>query len=100
MRTASLLLALAALSAGCQSDCYTLAQNICQCAASQAEQQSCISQIALINGTANPSSADLARCTQELNTCDCRMLETGTLAAKVACGLARPDPNDRSLGGR
>ncbi|MHB1847367.1 MAG: hypothetical protein ACYCWW_21290 [Deltaproteobacteria bacterium] len=96
-RPAWIALAVALLGTGCQSDCYTLALNICECAPSQIQQQSCQSQIAVVNGTATPTGQDLARCTQFLNSCDCRMLETNTLAAKVACGLARPDPNDRAF---
>lgn len=98
MRTRLLALSLLALGAGgCQNDCMTLAQNICECAPTQLAQQECQSQISLASGTVILGPADLSRCTRLLNTCDCRMLQTNTLSGKVGCGLARSDPNDRSL---
>ena len=95
---AALLLALATGGGvGCQNDCVTLAQTICECAPTQLAQQSCQSQVSIASGVAVLGPADLSRCTRLLQSCDCRRLTTNTLAAKVACGLALPDPNDRSL---
>ncbi len=90
-------LATAAALAGCNNSCQTLANNICECSATQAAQQNCEAEASIANGTATLSNDDLNRCNVLQNSCDCRMLATGSYAAKVACGLARPDPNDQSL---
>ncbi len=89
--------ALALVLAACNNDCYNLAVNICECSSTQQGQQACQAAAALANGTAVLDGTTLSRCTQLLQTCDCRMLASGSYAAKVACGLARPDPNDVSL---
>jgi hypothetical protein len=91
-----LLAAGLALSA-CSNDCLTLAKQVCQCAPSGARQQACQSEVGLINGSVHLTEADLHRCHSLLQTCDCRLLTTNSLSGKVACGLARPNPNDKSL---
>jgi hypothetical protein len=83
--------------AGCNNSCQTLANNICECSATQAAQQNCEAEASIANGTATLSNDDLDRCNNLVNSCDCRMLASGSFAAKVACGLARPDSNDQSL---
>ncbi len=97
----SRLLLAAALSlavlAGCNNDCQNLANNICMCAPTQIAQQNCQAAASLANGTSALSSDDMNRCTQLLQTCDCRMLASGSFEGKVLCGLARPDPGDVSL---
>ncbi len=82
------------LVGGCNNDCYNLATQICQCQPTAQAIATCNSNIAQANSVAQPTNADLARCTAALNTCDCRTLATGTPEAKVACGLARPNPKD------
>jgi hypothetical protein len=94
------VLAAAASLAGCNNSCQTLANNICECSPTQAAQQNCQAEASIANGTATLSNDDLNRCSALQNTCDCRMLATGSFAAKVACGLARPDPNDSTLSGQ
>jgi len=86
-----------ALAAGCNNSCQNLANNICECSATQAAQQNCQAAASIANGTNALSAEDLANCNAWLNSCDCRMLESDSYAAKVACGLARPDPLDVSL---
>jgi hypothetical protein len=96
----ALLLAAAGIClalAGCNNSCQTLANNICECSPTQAAQENCQAEASIANGTATLSTDDLNRCSALQNSCDCRMLATGSYAAKVACGLARPDPNDSSL---
>jgi hypothetical protein len=92
----AILAACCALS-GCNNSCQTLANNICECSPTQASQQNCEAEASIANGTATLSADDLNRCSALQNSCDCRMLASGSFAAKVACGLARPDPNDKSL---
>jgi hypothetical protein len=94
------VLVAAATLAGCNNSCQTLANNICECSATQAAQENCEAEASIANGTATLSDDDLNRCSVLQNTCDCRMLATGSFEAKVACGLARPDPNDASLSGQ
>jgi hypothetical protein len=83
--------------AGCNNSCQTLSNNICECSPTQSAQQNCQAEASIANGTATLTTDDLNRCNAFVNSCDCRMLATGSYAAKVACGLARPDPNDVSL---
>ena len=85
------------LAGACNNDCYTLAQNICQCQATPQLVGACQNNVSQQNGVQNPNSTDLARCHAELQTCDCRSLQSGSLQAKVTCGLARPNPNDSAL---
>ncbi len=89
--------ALGLFASACNNDCYNLANNICMCSATQQQQQACQAAIALANGTAVIDPVTLNHCTAMLQTCDCRMLATNSYAAKVACGLARSDPNDQAL---
>lgn len=96
----ALLLAVLGLGlglAGCNNACQTLANDICECSPTQAAQQNCEAEASIANGTATLSNDDLDRCTALQASCDCRMLATGSYAAKVACGLARPDPGDAAL---
>lgn len=93
-------LATALAVAGCNNSCQTLANNICECSPTQAAQQNCQAEASIANGTATLSNDDLNRCSALQNACDCRMLATGSFAAKVACGLARPDPNDSAQSGQ
>jgi hypothetical protein len=90
-------LAMLAATASCNNACQTLANNICECSSTQAAQQNCQAAASIANGTNALSSVDLNNCNNWQNTCDCRMLASGSYAAKVACGLARPDPGDVSL---
>jgi hypothetical protein len=94
-----LFAALLLLSAGaaCNNDCYTLAQNICTCQPTPSLISACDNDISQQNSLANPTSADLARCHAELQACDCRSLQSGSLQAKVICGLARENPTDKAL---
>jgi hypothetical protein len=85
------------LAAGCNNDCYNLAKNICQCQPTATAIATCNQNISQANSVANPTAADLARCTAMLNSCDCRELASGSLSAKVACGMARPNPQDQAL---
>ena len=91
---AALLLCLAP---ACNNDCYNLAQNICQCESTPQLVSACQNDVSQQNGVQNPTSADLARCHAMLQTCDCRSLQSGSLQAKVTCGLARPNPTDKAL---
>jgi hypothetical protein len=84
-------------SAGCNNACYQLAQTICQCQATAQEIASCNQNISTANGASNPSAADLAACSNAINTCDCRSLASGSYEAKKRCLLARPNDSDRSL---
>jgi hypothetical protein len=93
-------LAAGMLLAGCGNDCLTLAKQVCQCAASGARQQACQAQVGLVNNTLHLTGDDLTRCNNLLKTCDCRLLTTNSLSGKVACGVARPNPNDQSLNPR
>ncbi len=97
MKTLCLLAALGVTLAACNNDCQNLANNICECAPNQTAQQNCQMAASLANGTYSLSSDDLSRCTQWLQTCDCRMLASGSYQAKVACGLARPNPGGKSI---
>jgi hypothetical protein len=94
---AALLLATGFALSACSNDCLTLAKQVCQCAPTGSRLQACQAQVGVMNGIVHLTSADLARCHSLLATCDCRLLTTNTLSGKVACGLARPNPNDRSL---
>jgi hypothetical protein len=85
------------LAAGCNNDCYNLAKNICACQPTATAIQTCNSNISTANSAANPTSADLARCTAALNACDCRILASGSAQSKVTCGLARANPTDTAL---
>ncbi len=82
---------------GCNNDCYTLAQNICQCQSTPTLVGACQNDVSQQNGIASPTSADLARCHAALQTCDCRSLASGSFQAKVTCGLARENPTDKAL---
>lgn len=97
MRVRAVLAGLWLGCAACTSDCYTLAQNICQCQPTPIAIQACDNNIAQQNSFANPSAADAARCTAQLQACDCRTLAAGTLQSKVTCGLARENPRDHAL---
>ena len=97
MRPLAAIAAGALLLAGCNNDCFNLATNICECSPTQQGQQACQAAAALANGVQALDSATVSRCTALLQTCDCRMLASGSYAGKVACGLARPDPNDVAL---
>ncbi len=55
-------LATAAALAGCNNSCQTLANNICECSATQAAQQNCEAEASIANGTATLSNDDLNRC--------------------------------------
>ncbi len=85
------------LETGCNNDCYNLAQNICQCESTPTLVAACQNDVSQQNGIASPTSADLARCHTMLTACDCRSLQSGSLQAKVTCGLARPNPTDQAL---
>jgi len=100
LRRAAFALAAGLLLSACGNDCLKLAKQVCQCAASGARQQACQSQVGLVNSTLHLTQDDLTRCNKLLNTCDCRLLTTNSLSGKVACGVARPNPNDQSLNPR
>jgi len=85
------------LASACNNDCYTLAQNICQCQATPTLVSACQNDVSQQNGIASPTSADLARCHTALTACDCRSLQSGSLQAKVTCGLARENTSDKAL---
>jgi hypothetical protein len=85
------------LASACNNDCYTLAQSICQCQSTPSLVSACQNDISQQNGVASPTAADLARCHAALKTCDCRSLQSGSLQAKVTCGLARENPADKAL---
>jgi hypothetical protein len=97
LRWALLGIAAATLVAGCNNDCYNLAKQICQCQPSAQAIATCNSNISQANSVAQPTSADLSRCTAALPVCDCRTLATGTPEAKVACLMARPNPKDSAF---
>jgi len=83
--------------AGCNNACYNLAKTICQCEPTSNSIAVCNNQVAVRNGIASPTSEDLQRCQNLLNVCDCRSLQSQSLAAKVSCGLARENPTDKAL---
>jgi hypothetical protein len=91
------LLLLAGLGLGCNNDCYNLAQSICACQANPTLIGACQNDVSQQNGVQSPTSADLARCHQELQVCDCRSLASGSYQSKVLCGLARDKSRDTSL---
>jgi hypothetical protein len=81
-------------AAGCNNDCYNLAENICGCQPTATAIATCNANISQANSSAQPTSADLTRCTAALNACDCRTLASGSPESKVTCLLARPNPTD------
>jgi hypothetical protein len=83
--------------AACGNDCYTLAKSVCQCATNANAIAICNSQVAVENGLVHPTTADLKRCHDLLQVCDCRTLTSQSLQSKVSCGLARENPTDRAL---
>jgi hypothetical protein len=100
VRRFGLVLAAGIFLSGCGNDCLTLAKQVCACGASGARQQACNSQVGIVNSSMHLSGDDLSRCNSLLKTCDCRLLTTNSLSGKVACGVARPNPNDQSLNPR
>ena len=97
MRVLLLAVGASLLTVGCNNACYSLAQNICNCQPTATAVATCNQNISTANGVANPTDADLSRCTAALTNCDCRVLASGTLQSKVTCGLARENPNDKAL---
>ena len=81
-----LVLTLAA-SAGCNSPCTQLADNICNCQPTQNDRNSCNSQESTRSDQVNPTSDQQATCSALLDKCDCNTLDTPE--GKRACGLAR-----------
>lgn len=85
---AVLLTAPFVMGGSCLDPCSQLAQKICSCLPTAAEQASC-NQEATIQQNARSNTlqaTDRTYCTQKLSECECRALKEGNLAA---CGLAR-----------
>ncbi len=97
MKKLALLVATLLVAAGCNNDCYNLAKNICQCQPTATAISTCNSNISQFNSVANPTNADLARCTAALTNCDCRELASDSPQSKVVCGLARANPTDKAM---
>jgi hypothetical protein len=82
----SLLLS-AFLFAGCKGNCRKLAERLCDCAANSTLKDVCLQRAANEDSRIGATSADEARCSTLLQTCDCHI--TNTVQGKVNCGLAR-----------
>jgi hypothetical protein len=85
------------LAAGCNNNCYNLAKVVCQCGATSNGIAVCNAVVSVQAGIASPTQDQLDHCGELLKICDCRLLQSQSLQAKVACGLARANPRDQSL---
>ena len=82
--TALALLAL--LLPGCEDSCVQLSREVCDCEPTELDQQACRQRVDINTADSAPSTAQLECCEGLLDTCTCKKLENGDLAA---CGLAR-----------
>ncbi len=82
-----LLLALAAMSFGCDSACRELANKICDCQPTRAKVVRCETTIETADRNIDPSDGEEDRCQEILDSgaCTCEALNSGDLAA---CGLS------------
>lgn len=80
-------LALASLLtlAACSDPCRALADKICSCRPSTAEQNACLEQVKATTAH-EPSDSENQRCAELIDGCTCEALEQNELAA---CGLAK-----------
>jgi hypothetical protein len=97
MRRLLLVACLVGAAAGCNNDCYNLAQTICQCQPSSTAISTCKNNVSVQNSNAHPSADDLARCHAQLQICDCRALQNNSVQGKINCGLARENPADQTM---
>jgi hypothetical protein len=81
------LLALCAAASACKGSCRQLAEQLCNCASTQADRDACNQNVANEDGRIGPTSQDNATCAQLIPNCDCHLVNTPQ--GKVACGLAR-----------
>ncbi len=82
-----LSLAVVVLGGACKSGCRQLAEKLCDCAATTAEKNVCLTQAANSDANAVVSSEQDQGCRELLPQCDCRIIDTR--AGKERCGLAR-----------
>jgi hypothetical protein len=83
-RALAMLVLSAALLGGCGDPCTDLSKKICKCKSTETEQQACTQ--ALGDSTRpTATTTEQERCSQLLDTCTCKKLKAGDLAA---CGLA------------
>jgi len=66
----------------CQGPCRTLAEQVCQCAASPREQRAC--EVRIDANEQAVTDAEAERCEDLTDTCTCEALELGKLQK---CGL-------------
>jgi len=85
-----LLLAAAALLAGCKGNCRKLSERLCECEANSYLKDDCNRRAANEEGRIGTKPADENRCAALLETCDCHTINTPE--GKRACGLARVPP--------
>lgn len=79
----ALLFALALAASGCDGPCRTLSERICSCEPNRTEEQACILKVQ-IRGNEPVSMAEEARCSELLDSCNCKALADGDY---LACGL-------------
>lgn len=79
-------LAAALFLAACQDPCVLLAQRICQCEPSPAEQRLCIERRIEAQEEREPSDEELLACEAALETCSCQALDENRYDL---CGFSR-----------
>ncbi len=96
---ACLALATSAALAGCSNACQDLGDRLCGCVGGGTARDTCKQQIKNQLKAAGVTSADDARCTAALNTCNapagaqfCEWVNTS--CGKASCGLSNQDPAD------
>ena len=72
-------------SLGCDDACLELAKKICSCETSTAKRRSCEYRVENETDAVTPTTEELERCGELLDTCNCDKLGAGDLEA---CGLA------------
>lgn len=74
------------MGSSCLNPCQQLAQKICSCEPTTAEQQACTRQAQLQQDQRTLTNEDRLYCQQTLVNCECRALKEGKLEV---CGLSR-----------
>ena len=80
-------LVFAAVASGCTSPCVKLAEQICNCQATQIDRDTCNSNVSARSDQVQFTSQDNDTCNALIDKCACYELDTPQ--GKANCGLAR-----------
>ncbi len=92
---AVIVIAASVMLGGCKSPCRQLSERQCECQQSSFDRNTCLQRAATQESTVTLTTTDNARCSELVEACDCRLIDTPE--GKVKCGFARRAACDADL---